>query len=319
MTWDKRPGGVNRSEVERAILTRILEGGWGSEHRLPTCTALAAELGANKNTVSKAYQSLAQRGYVRSERGRGTFVARRPRTEPSELLEHLRGLVTLALQEAKLAGLDQERFLALVRDTTARYYRRRQLRIGFVECIPHDATALSRDLQEALGYPVTPLLLDQVLADPAGKLSGFDLVGVAVTHLAEVEEAAGACGAELVEVFVSPDPASLGQVIRLRPGARVGIVCDARETLSSLNRIVSAYKPDLSVRGCLVSNSARIRELLENVDVVLVTISARPSLERFEVHVPLVPVSFQLEPASVERMAERLEEHLATEPIASAR
>lgn len=310
---------MNRTDVERAILTRILDGGWLPDHRLPTCTELAAELGANKNTVSKGYQSLARRGYIRSERGRGTFVVRRPRADRGELLEHLRNLTTLALQEAKLAGLDQERFLTLVQETASRYYRRRQLRLGFVECIPHDATALSRDLQEALGYPVTPLLLEEVLADPAGKLSGYDLVAVAVTHLADVEAAAASLGPELVEVFVAPDPTSLAQVIRLRPGSRVGIVCDARETLISLNRIVSAYKPDIHLSGCLVSQAQRTRRLLEAVDVVLVTISAQPSLERLDPNVPLVPVSFHLEPLSVERFRARLDEHLAAEPIPAAR
>ncbi|HKF75550.1 MAG TPA: GntR family transcriptional regulator [Candidatus Dormibacteraeota bacterium] len=319
MTWDKRPGGVNCADVERAILTRMLEGGWLPDHRLPTCTALATELGANKNTVSKAYQSLARRGYLRSERGRGTFVVRRPRTDRGRVLEHLQHLITLSLQEAKLAGLDQDRFLTLVQETAARYYRRRQLRLGFVECIPHDATALSRDLQEALGYPVTPLLLEEVLADPGGRLSSYDLVGVAITHLAEVEEAAGTQGPELVEVFVAPDPASLAQVIRLRPGARVGIFCDARETLASLNRIVSAYKPDLKVSGCLVSRAQRTRRLLDSVDVALVTISAQPSLERLDPRVPLVPVSFHLEPLSVERFRARLDEHLAAEPFPAAR
>lgn len=319
MTWDKHPGGVNRADVERAVLMRILDGGWRPDHRLPTCIELAAELGASKNTVSKGYQSLVRRGYIRSRPGRGTFVVRRPRADRVQLLEHLRHLITLALQEAKLAGLDQDRFLALVQETAARYYRRRQLKVGFVECIPHDATALSRDLQEELGYPVTPLLLEEVVADPRSKLSGYDLVGVAVTHFAEVEAAAGTLGPELVEVFVTPDPSSLAQVIRLRPGARVGIVCDAGETLASLNRIVSAYKPDLKLSGCLVSQVQRTRRLLDSVDVVLVTISAQPSLERLDPHVPLVPVSFHLEALSVERFRARLDEHLAAEPLPAAR
>ncbi len=315
MTWDNRLPGVTRGEVERAILGRILHGRWGHDHRLPTCQELASELGANKNTVSKAYQSLASRGYLRTERGRGTFVIKRPRTDPEELLGHVSGLVTLALQEAKLAGLDRERFLALVQEQAGRYYRSRQLRLALVECIPHDATALSRDLQEALGYPVTPLLLENVLTNPTAELADYDLVAVAVTHMAEVEEAVGGGGPELVEVFVAPAPTSLAQVIRLRPGARVGIFCDAKETLGLLHRIVAAYKPDVKVSGCLVSQAQRTRRLLDSVDVALVTISAQPSLERLDPHVPLVPVSFQLEPLSVERFRARLDEHLAAEPI----
>ena len=316
MKWDNSPRriSVSRADVERAILGRISAGGLPADGRLPTCTQLAAQLGANKNTVSKAFQALAGRGYLRSERGRGTFVIRRPRAAEGELLEHMEGLVLLALQEAKLAGFDQERFLTLVENTTSRYYRKLQLRIAFVECIPHDATALSRDLQVALGYPVTPLLLEDVLADPS-TLEAFDLVGVAVTHMHEVEDALAGLGPELVELFVAPDPASLAQVIRLRPETRVGIVCDAQATLESLLRIVAAYKPDAVVEGCLVADRHRARRLLSNAQVVLVTISAQPSLEALGVQVPLIPVSFQLEPSSVQRLAERLDQRLSPEPL----
>jgi GntR family transcriptional regulator len=301
---------ATRFDVEKAILLRLATGDLRADQRLPTCTRLAEQLGVNKNTVSKAFQSLAGRGFLRSERGRGTFVARRvPRSARPEILRHMQDLLLLVLQEAKLAGLDQDRFLLLVEQATSRYYGARSLRVGFVECIPHDAAALSRDLQVALGQPVTPLLLEDVIADPAGMLADFDLVGVAVAHVAELEEVlpTSACP-ELIQLFVSPDPASLAEVVRLRAGTRVGVVCDAEETLRALLRIVAAYNPDLSVSGCRVSDPEGVRTLAEKVQVLLVTLSARPALDTFKVRPPLIPVSFQLDSGSVERMRARLEE-----------
>src|SRR5437879_1927192 len=74
-------------EVERAVLVRIAGGAYTPNQRLPTCEQLAAELGVNKNTVSKAYRALAERGYLRTAAGRGTFVARRPaRGDPASAL-----------------------------------------------------------------------------------------------------------------------------------------------------------------------------------------------------------------------------------------
>jgi DNA-binding transcriptional regulator YhcF (GntR family) len=55
---------VSWSEIERAILLRIARKDYTPGQRIPTCEALALELGANKNTVSKAYRSLAAKGYV---------------------------------------------------------------------------------------------------------------------------------------------------------------------------------------------------------------------------------------------------------------
>jgi GntR family transcriptional regulator/MocR family aminotransferase len=46
--------------------------------RLPPIRALAALLGVNRNTVAKAYQELAERGFVRSRFGGGSVVARPP-------------------------------------------------------------------------------------------------------------------------------------------------------------------------------------------------------------------------------------------------
>jgi len=301
---------TTRLEVEKVILRRLATGDLRSDQRLPTCTQLAKQLGANKNTVSKAFQSLASRGYLRSERGRGTFVARRvPRSARPEILSHLQDLLLLALQEAKLAGLDQDRFLALVGEAASRYYGARSLRVGLVECIPHDAAALSRDLQVALGRPVTPLLLEDVVADPAGMLADFDLVGVAVSHIAELEEVLPPfAGPELIQLFVSPDAASLAEVVRLRAGTRVGIVCDAEETLRALLRIVAAYNPELSVSGCRVSDREGVQTLAEKVQALMVTLSARPALDAFGVRPPVIPVSFQLDTGSVERMRARLEE-----------
>lgn len=301
---------ATRFDVEKAILLRLATGDFRPDQRLPTCTQLAEQLGANKNTVSKAFQSLAARGYLRSARGRGTFVARRvPRSARPEILAHLQDLLLLALQEAKLGGLDQDRFLSLVGQAASRYYGSRSLRVGFVECIPHDAAALSRDLQVALGQPVTPLLLEDVVADPAGTLADFDLVGVAVAHIAELEEVLPpSASPELMQLFVSPDPASLAEVVRLRAGTRVGVVCDADETLQALLRIVAAYNPDLWVSGCRVSDPEGIRTLAEKVQVLLVTLSARPALDTLKVRPPLISVSFQLDPGSVERMRARLEE-----------
>src|SRR5689334_14950682 len=99
---------VSWSEIERAILLRIARKEYMPGQRIPTCEALAVELGANKNTVSKAYRSLAERGYVLTRAGFGTFVSRRPlRMSVDRALDGVTGLLSLAVQEAKLSGLGQ--------------------------------------------------------------------------------------------------------------------------------------------------------------------------------------------------------------------
>jgi DNA-binding transcriptional regulator YhcF (GntR family) len=114
-------------ELERAILVRIAGGIYTPNSRLPTCQQLAAELGVSKNTVSKAYRTLAGRGYLHTSAGRGTFVLKRPgRSAPdaSGAVAELSSLLALVVQEAKLAGLGRAQFQQVVEQMTACYYDR---------------------------------------------------------------------------------------------------------------------------------------------------------------------------------------------------
>src|SRR3954451_9887603 len=114
-------------DVEKAILLRIVRGVYAPEQQLPSCEQLAAEVGANKNTVSKAYRSLAERGYLRTRAGSGTFVGRRPHpadpdADPERAITDISNLLVLVVQEAKLAGLQRQQFVTLCDETIARFY-----------------------------------------------------------------------------------------------------------------------------------------------------------------------------------------------------
>ena len=58
------------------------------------------------------------------------------------------------------------------------------------------------------------------------------------------------------------DPDSLLQVARLRAGTHVGIICDLKQTLVSLNGMVDGCNPALHVEGCLAKRRAAVRRLL---------------------------------------------------------
>ena len=108
------------TDVEKAILLRIVSGVYEPGQQLPSCEQLAAEVGANKNTVSKAYRSLAERGYLRTRAGSGTFVARRPaRADSDRAVADIANLLALVVQEAKMAGLQRQQFVTLIDETSA--------------------------------------------------------------------------------------------------------------------------------------------------------------------------------------------------------
>ena len=58
-------------------MQRILNGEWPPGANLPAEPELCEEFGVARGTLRQALSKLEQMGYVRRERGRGTFVANR--------------------------------------------------------------------------------------------------------------------------------------------------------------------------------------------------------------------------------------------------
>jgi DNA-binding transcriptional regulator YhcF (GntR family) len=295
------------TEVEKAILLRIVSGVYAPGQQIPSCEQLAAEVGANKNTVSKAYRSLAERGYLRTRAGSGTFVERRPtRSDSDRAVADVANLLALVVQEAKMAGLQRQQFMALIDDMIARFYDPIRPRVGFIDCNRLDASTLSRDLQVALSHPVEPLLIDEVVARPADYMQRFHILAMNLSHLAAVEQVLRAAvpggGAEIIGLLVPTDPESLTQVARLRPGTRLGVVCDLPPTLDSLGGLVRGYNPGITVTGGLSTDDAAVRHVAATVDVLLVTPSASARVRSFEPSIPIIEVSFKPDERSVQQL-----------------
>jgi GntR family transcriptional regulator len=68
-------------QVKTSILREIESGRWRPEDRLPSEDDLAERFRVSKITVRQAMRDLAERGYIRREQGRGTFVQRPPLIE----------------------------------------------------------------------------------------------------------------------------------------------------------------------------------------------------------------------------------------------
>lgn len=70
--------GAGASTIAATVELEIAHGRLPAEASLPTVRALAAALGVSPATVAAAYRTLRQRGFVVTDRGRGTSVAAQP-------------------------------------------------------------------------------------------------------------------------------------------------------------------------------------------------------------------------------------------------
>lgn len=56
-------------------MTRILDGTWVADHRIPSVRELSVELSVNTHTVLRAFDILSDAGIIVSRRGMGYFLA----------------------------------------------------------------------------------------------------------------------------------------------------------------------------------------------------------------------------------------------------
>jgi GntR family phosphonate transport system transcriptional regulator len=61
-------------QIDRRLSAEIAGGAWAPGERLPTEQALAERFQVNRHTIRRAIQAMVQRGLLRVEQGRGTFV-----------------------------------------------------------------------------------------------------------------------------------------------------------------------------------------------------------------------------------------------------
>ena len=109
-------------QVRDQIVQAIAAGQFTDGDRLPTIRALAQETGINTMTVNKAYQLLKQEGCIITDRRNGAVVSCR-KQEQREVSPKIKKELELLIAEAKISGIEEERFLELCRDI----YRRETL------------------------------------------------------------------------------------------------------------------------------------------------------------------------------------------------
>jgi len=97
-------------QVRQALRSGVLKVG----DQLPTVKEVVAAVAINPNTVLRAYRELEHDGLVEGRPGVGTFVLRLPPGPPPGTHTTLDRRLTRWVQDARVAGLDDEAIKALV-------------------------------------------------------------------------------------------------------------------------------------------------------------------------------------------------------------
>lgn len=289
--------------VKALVLERIRCGEYPVGAMLPSLRGLADELHANVNTVAQAYRELAERGTVRSERGRGTFVLSAPdptlaTTVSDTLRDELAHLALRALE----AGVGPKAFVRLAEEASAAQLARDPLRVFFVECNPFDTSEVAEHITRLLQLRVEPLLVDELQAHPEMFTASADLFITTPFHIDEVEAVVNE-GAHVVHV--TPTVRSLIELSRIPSGMRVVVVGSNERTVEQLTHLVKMHARLEPARALLI-HAPDLTEALSNADMIVDSQAVHGRVNGLAAGTSCVTVHFQLEANSAEFLRARV-------------
>jgi DNA-binding transcriptional regulator YhcF (GntR family) len=293
-------------DIVAHVMDRLASGTYVPGGRLPTSRELADDLGAHRNTVAKAYKSLAELGMISAKPGRGTFVAagvghNGRRVYAQQASSRLADAILLArrgnLAEGELRRTVDELISTIYNASPA---------AAFVECNAEDLRVSIAEIEQQTGVGLAPLLLDAVAADPAGALAGFDVVFTSLFHLLEVRElAAGAASVAVVGLHTQPDERGLAEIAQIKPGTRVGIVVSnedgARRFVTQIEMFSKA-----SIQTLIRPSDDEVQRLDGEVDLIVMSRSRAAQVRRLALAVPATELSFHISLDSGNRVVEML-------------
>ena len=143
-------------QIVQAIRWRIGTGELRAGDPLPAVRDAAVGWGVNYHTVRRAYQELAQLGWIETVQGSGTTVATAPPLDGAGAEDDLEQWLDEVVATAK------DRYhLTPVALAQRIWDRGRVPRVVMVECNAHQATFLAHQLEEAWPVEVIPWSLDE--------------------------------------------------------------------------------------------------------------------------------------------------------------
>lgn len=299
---------MSKSSQIRALLEeRILAGNYPVGSRLPSLRELARELDAHPNTVAHAYRELSDAGTVRLEQGRGTFVVKLP-AQPSTPSQKARLLedVTRMTARARSLGIDRQELLDSFNEAVLAAYERNGVRISFVECNPYDTTELAEHIGNLLRVHVEPLLVQDLLANPAEHVPRTDMFITTPFHIDEVESALENKD-HVISVNVTPSSTTLVELSRIPSTARVAAVATNARTLRNLVRMITIHaRSEPAIQSLITASDLRNR--LKHADVIIGTQAIQDSLAALSAGRRQLTVHYRLEANSAEFLVERMQD-----------
>ena len=303
-------------QLKGQIVHSISRGFLRAGDQMPSLRELATTLSVSYATVATLYHELAEEGLLVTQRGKGTFVADLTRAEKvqeshsSQLSLH--HLAAKFVSQTYSLGYSPDQILSALRDCMSTYDAESTIRYVMVVGYARSATAsYAQKLEELLSKGdlrarVQPVLLDDLRTDCKRTLSCLHPVSLAITPphaLKEVRDLLEPLDIHVASAAFELCAETRRGITSIEPGARVGVVATGIEYLPSLLRGVASYIPtDCTVLHAVRDQVAEIKQLLQQIDVLVYHTGCEAILEWVPPHVETIEYLHSPEPDSVARL-----------------
>lgn len=279
--------------------------------KLPTVQELADRLGVAKGTVKRAYDELEHNGVLEKIQGRGTFICYQPANSTSRKERAMAAIDGLLdeLEEMGFSSMEINIFLTLKQRERSEDLA--SVNVGVLESNPELLSQIAEQLRSVKGIEVYSYLLDNIREYPYKLDEQTDLVITTSEH-GEYLESVLSDSKKIARVALRLSQQTLGALMRLQAGERVGILSDSSGFGELLYRSCRSYiKNAAFAQGTFEDD---LNNFLSDKDVVLVPkayekyCSARSNeqLRCFEEQGKLILCAYEMDDGSLLSLEEKL-------------
>ena len=238
--------------------------------KLPTVQEMSQNLGIARGTIKRAYDELERMGLVEKVQGRGTFL--RCESEPSgSRKERAMAAIDSLFQQLEDMGLSMTEIHVFV-DLRLRQLAEQEtaVRVAVIECNHENLSYMSEQLRHIPGVDLYSYLLESIQQYPYKLEENFDLVVTTASH-AEYVSSILPAKTRIARVALRPSTMFLHEVIKLKPGKRLGILGYSRRYADLLYSTCQTYAEDLVLsKPVAYTPELNLSGYLQDKDVVLV-------------------------------------------------
>lgn len=258
----------------------IASGQYPTGHRLPSTRQLAMITGLHRNTISKVYQNLEEKGLVESIAGSGIYVKNPEQKTPrdSAIVVH-----SQIIQETIDSLLEQDYSLPEIRELFLEEidWRLRCKEKVIITVPSRDLSAgeiMHQELSESLN-----VLVELVTLENIPELLETTNFGTIITNryfLKEVLEIVPANSFRIIPIEIYDYSKELAMIKKLPPQARLGIVSLSEATLKIAENIVRSQRgEDILVLTAPQRDRAKLMTVIRNAHTIIAGPSSYKSVQ----------------------------------------